>query len=169
MFIRLAYWGILIKIIMAKHVKDCLSDILSTSDWKAKLLAHWPQVIGDLNEHVQLEKIQDHQLVLGVYNSSWMHELYMLSPYIMDKINEQLDMPRIKNISFKMASPKRTKKYSWSFKKNYKIDMPKRELSVRELKALGVIQDEQLAQSLKLFLQRCDYVNKQGQKQYEKK
>lgn len=138
---------------MAKQIKDLVLSVLPTESWKIKLLINWPTIVGDLKKHVTLEKIDEHSLVLGAFNSSWMNELYLLSPILIANINKHLDYPRIKFVRFKIAQVKESKIETTSVK-------PIQEkkpifLSTSEQKALSAISDEQLRDSLKKFLIRC--------------
>ena len=138
---------------MAKHIKECFGTILSTKDWKTQLLMNWPTIIGDLKNQVVLEKVDDHSLVLGTFSSSWMQELYLLSPLLLATINKHLDYPRIKFIRFKIASTKKNNTATTpACKISHKKNVP---LSQHEQKTLETIQDEQLRNALKDFLIRC--------------
>lgn len=137
---------------MAKHIKDLVDQLLPQhKDWKFQLLSNWNNIIGDLHKQVRLEKIHEDSLVLGVTNSSWMQELYLLSPLLIKKINEKLDVPRIKQLRFKIASIQK--------QKNKIALMPKKlkqvVLSGTEKEALEKIVDEQLRDAMKNFLIRC--------------
>lgn len=138
---------------MPKHIKDLMPSILPTQKWKAQLLTNWNTIIGDLHTQVCLEKIEEHSLVLGVTNNSWLQELYMLSPLLIEKINAQLDKPRIKQIRFKIANKKTiNKKKIHTPTKKQPMDWS---VSTKEQKTLDAIEDTQLRDALKNFLIRC--------------
>ena len=80
------------------------------NSWKHELLQNWHTIFGNLGTKITLEKIYDTTIVLGVYDSCWMHELYLLSPLLVDKINENLDQHRIKQVRFKQTGIKKVKK-----------------------------------------------------------
>jgi hypothetical protein len=142
---------------MATHIKNLLPSFLKVSaeqSWKLYLYQHWNTIIGDLQTHVRLEKIlDDNSLILGVTNTSWLQELYMLSPVLLKKINESLDKPYVKQVRFK---------YSPAHKKNAAQEPLKKRtikknitISRTEELALERIEDKELKNALKGFLVRC--------------
>ena len=139
---------------MAPLIKDLIHTILpSDRDWKLKLLQEWSSIMGNLSSHVRLEKIQEDCLILGVYDSSWMQELYLLTPFLLQTINEKLDQPRIKQLRFKYVSSfKKEKKAfsSFSAKAHATITLTKQEEN-----ALDAIGDPELKKALRSFLVRC--------------
>lgn len=139
---------------MAKEIRDLVPLILRSQDnWKLKLLSSWQTIFGALSDKVSLEKMTDDTLVLGVQDSCWLQELYLLSAMLLKTINQQLDQPRIKNLRFKTVG---TKKGSTAPKQT-KMVWAKRVvvLNAKENGALTHIKDEQLALALKGFLIRC--------------
>lgn len=139
---------------MIKEIKHVIPLILRNQDnWKLKLLSAWPTIFGPLCDKVSLEKIHEDTLILGVQDSCWLQELYLLSAMLLKTINENLDTPRIKHLMFRTTGTKK----SISAKKSTKKIWPKRvvTLSAKENKALTCIKDEQLALALKSFLIRC--------------
>ena len=101
---------------------------------------------------MSLQKINTTSVVLGVHDSSWIQELYLLSKLILKKINSHLDKPRIETLRFQCIEKKESvvkKKFtSISIKKNI-------ELKPQESMALRKINDPQLSAALQGFLQRC--------------
>ena len=139
---------------MAKLIKQFLQHYLSEkNNWKALLLQNWSTIIGDLRDRVTLEKIYEDLLVLGVYDSSWLQELYLLSPVILQTINASLDQPRIKRLRFKQIGRKTA--INKKQKKQYQKKQVNIELTKKEEKALNTIDDQQLKKALKRFLIRC--------------
>jgi hypothetical protein len=139
---------------MAQPIKQLLSTVFDQPDnWKIDLLRNWDSIIGNLNTKVYLEKITDDTLVLGVTDSCWLQELYLLSHVILQVINEKLDRPRIKQLRFKKVGIRHAKKQT--------ITKPKprartqRPLTPKEKGALADIKDPQLQQALEDFLIRC--------------
>lgn len=139
---------------MAELIKQFLQHYLSEkNNWKAILLQNWPTIIGNLRDRVTLEKIHDDLLVLGVCDSSWMQELYLLSPVILQTINASLDQPRIKRLRFKQIG--RKKEINKKQKKQQQKKQISIELTKKEKTALETIDDQQLKKALKRFLVRC--------------
>ena len=139
---------------MSQHIKKFLDTIVSPDDnWKLNLLCNWRQIIGKLYEKVTIEKIHDKTIVLGVHDSCWMQELYMLSPLLIKTINERLDQPRIKQVRFKQTGKKKPKP-----KKQTQRRQQKRTnvcLTATEQKILDRINDPTLRHALKAFRIRC--------------
>ena len=87
---------------MTNHIKHSIQTLFNKQErWKLYLLNNWKSIIGDLHQHVHIEKIDKTMITLGVSSSAWMQELYMLSPMLLQKINAHLDQPHVKTIRFK--------------------------------------------------------------------
>jgi len=139
---------------MAYHIKQLLDNVLPVErDWKRHLLANWSKTIGNLYSKVTIEQIYEDSLVLGVYDSCWLQELYMLSSILIKQINATLDSPRIKQIRFKQIGI--------GVKKNMIIKKKERplfkniELNMKEKEALQLIADPGLQKVLTSYLIRC--------------
>jgi hypothetical protein len=95
---------------MATYLKDILHTIINPEqNWKTDLLYKWNDIIGPLHSKVRIEKVYENTLILGVFNSCWMQELYLLAPLLIKTINEKLDQPYIKEIRFKHIGIKKQK------------------------------------------------------------
>ena len=139
---------------MAEEIKNIISTILSNqNDWKIKLLQHWPEIIGQLKSKVVLEKINPDSLVIGVYDSCWLQELYLLSPILLTKINKKLETQCFKKLRFKQVDVKSYKKFEKIEPKNHKRTVIL--LTKREEVALEKIKDADLSNALRNFLTRC--------------
>lgn len=139
---------------MPTLLKSFLPTFVKPSNsWQLQLLNNWPTIVGNLATKVTLEKIEKDTLVIGVYDACWMQELYLLSPLLIDTINQNLDQPRIKHLRFKRAVVK--KKNSHSTTKEGFSALPQRLLTARERAALEKIKDPQLRNALQQFLMRC--------------
>ncbi len=142
-------------------IKDNLHSIKSLLDktfgnstsWQLKLAAQWPDLVGNLANIMSLEKIYGGTLIVGVYEQSWIHELYMLSDMIIKTINKELEGAKIEKIQFKLATKKEVvvpKKSYASTPQQYDI-----RLNTREELALNIIKDLELREVLKSFLISC--------------
>jgi len=139
---------------MAQHIKTLLHSLVNPQNsWKHTLLQNWRNIFGNLSTKVTLEKIYNNTIVLGVYDSCWMHELYLLSPLLLNKINENLDQDRIKQVRFKQTGRKKRKKNLYP----QKPTKSRKEffLSPTEKSALTKVNDLQLRNALKEFRIRC--------------
>jgi hypothetical protein len=139
---------------MALYLKELLHAIIHPEkNWKTDLLYRWHDIIGSLHSKVRIEKIYDDTLILGVFHSCWMQELYLLSPLLIKTINEKLDQPYIKQIRFKHVGLKELqKKHS-----PHKIAKKKKpvELTKEDERTLAKIADPALRDVLKAFRMRC--------------
>lgn len=140
---------------MPRPLADFMQHILGTQEtWQIKLLQQWETIIGNLKTRVHLLKIQNDTLILGVPDLCWMQELYLLTPLLLQTINQHLDMPRIKNLRFKAAGTPEDKK---RITKKLPPPPPRKiiPLSRDEEKALAVLTDPDLALAIQDYLQRC--------------
>jgi len=139
---------------MATSIKNLLDGILSAHDnWQLQLLAHWPSIVGSIKTNVQLLKIHEDTLVIGVLDSCWLQELYLLTPLLLRSINQKLDKPRITHLRFKALGIKEER-----VKRNTHVRacaIKQFQLSVREREQLAGIKDEQLRNALQEYLYRC--------------
>lgn len=143
---------------MTTPIKSILESLLChTNNWQLQLLQNWPLIVGSIRTKVQLLKIQEDTLIIGVQDSCWLQELYLLSPLLIKTINEKLDRPRIKKLRFKTVgiSDQKEKKKA----PTKKIVLSPRQLSAREEQTLAQIKDEQLRIALKDYLVRCHREN----------
>lgn len=139
---------------MSTHIKSLLKPFIQANvDWKLTLLNQWEAIMGKLAQHATIEKIHDDTIIIGVYDSSWLQELYLLSPTLLHTINQHLDRPRLKQIRFKQTM-RSTKKESTPKEEPTKIKKEVR-LNATEETALERIQDPALQKALKSFLVRC--------------
>ncbi|CAN5161323.1 hypothetical protein BH09DEP1_BH09DEP1_5240 [soil metagenome] len=139
---------------MAQPVKTILDGILShQNNWQLQLLNQWPTIVQAIKTRVHLLKIEPDTLTIGVQDSCWLQELYLLSPLLIATINQKLDEPRIKQLRFKALGTQETKQK----KETTQRVRPKRivTLSPKEQATLAQIADEQLRNSLKNYLIRC--------------
>ncbi len=140
---------------MVAHVKDLLPHILQeTVDWKVSLLVHWESIVGKLNTRTRLEKIYNDLLVVGVYDSHWMQELYLLSPELIEALNKHLGEDHIKRLRFVLVDEYKKKARLKTKKSSHKKYKPA-VLSRRESKALDDIENSGLKDALVKFLARC--------------
>jgi len=136
-------------------INQLISNVLyGTSNWKLHLVTNWVYIVGPLSSRICIEKIEQDTLIVGVCDSAWLQELYLLSGMLLQKINQALPAPYIKKIKFKQAAnptnytPKQT---------TIKI-VPKRverPLTKKEHGALQAINDQELSCALYNFLLRC--------------
>ena len=85
---------------------------------------------------MHLEKIEGNTLIIGVYQASWLQELYLLSTVLLKTINNNLKYPYIKKLRFKHASPLKKKSIQPIIKTIKKIEYKPIVLSNKEVHAL---------------------------------
>jgi hypothetical protein len=140
---------------MVRPIKNFITSLIAQKgDWKIRLIQQWPTIIGELSSQVSLEKVIGETIVLGVYDSCWMQELYLLSPMLLEKINAQVGHRRIKDIRFKtIIKPKEHVKKAWT--KPLRAIPKNVSLTPQEHAVLDRIDDQELRSALKAFLIRC--------------
>jgi len=138
---------------MAKEIKTILETLFAHhNNWHLQLLQSWPSIVGNIKTDVHLLKIYEDTLVIGVMDSCWLQELYLLSPLLIQTINQKLDLPRIKKLRFKSIgiTDKKIKKES-----HKKVIVEKAiQLTTRETAMLAQVKDKQLATVLHDYLLR---------------
>lgn len=139
---------------MNKPLKNLLESIISPeSDWKISLLSRWQEVVGGLKTKVRLEKISDDTLVIGVYDSAWMQEIFMLSNVILQKVQKVVGKDKIKKIRFKLVDEKKLFQYINKSNPNNLDKIFKIEPKFK--RALENIKDTQLQTALEKYLVQC--------------
>lgn len=136
-----------------KMLKDLLTNTFQAT-WKTKLLTEWPSIMGNLADKVTIEKIYDDNLVLGVHDTSWLQELYMLSPVLIKTINEHLEKPYIKTVRLKHATTPKKQASSLPPVPLYTPPQPTL-LTAKEKYVLQTVKDTELQKVFQTFLYRC--------------
>lgn len=140
---------------MSKSIKDILPFILDhNANWRIRLLRDWDSIWGNLSNKVHLEKIDTHQLTIGVHDSCWLQELHMLSHLLIHTINKLIGSPQIKRLYFKKIEVKQKKQASYTAPPPT-VTHAQVTLTDKEVCALKTIKDPQLSSALKQFLIRC--------------
>ena len=140
---------------MAELIKNLLETIIkSDNNWKTDLLYKWRDIIGSLHHKVCIEKIYDDTIILSVLHSSLMQELYLLTPLLINTINQNLDQPRIKQVRFKQAGIKKARpplaQAVISKKKTKEVT-----LTQEDERVLERVTDSALRETLRAFRMRC--------------
>lgn len=145
---------------MFYSIEQILPDVLDNDkDWRINLLKNWSLFIGQLSCHMRLEKICVNTLIVGVYEPQWMQELFLLSNFIIDKINNNLGQKCINQLKFKLVAKNGIafSKVGNAFKNMPSVNQLKTnyELNFNQKNALNKIQDEQLRDGLYNFFLNC--------------
>lgn len=140
---------------MAIQLKELISDLLNVQgDWHISILENWDKIVGYLSKYTYVCGIKNDTIFLGVFESVWMQELFLMSGNLKDSINDFLGSEKIKHVRLKLV-PKRVQK---KIKENtitsfYKSPVALRLTNAQEL-ALSNIKDEELKRFLINFLER---------------
>lgn len=127
--------------------------LYGSNNWKLHLVTNWRYIVGPLSSRICIEKIERDTLVIGVCDSAWLQELYLLSTILLQKINQALPAPHIKKLIFKQIGNRALNRQTQNPKKNPK--QLQRPLTAQERKALQAINDQELSSALYNFLLRC--------------
>ena len=149
---------------MSQQIKNILEKIIPYDQkWKIKLLQNWNTIIGHMKDKVIIEQIKNNTLLLGVSHPAWAQELHLLSPLLKKKINNFLKKNQIKEIRFRVKSPKTKNKTNLHEQRIKAVQNNSLQnnsptiyaLSNKEKKTLTSIKDKEFQTSIKTFLIRC--------------
>lgn len=146
---------------MAVAIKDIIPHILEKqADWRVALARDWHKIVGSLGTRTCLEKIFEDTAIIGVYESHWMQELYLLSSDIRDLLNSMLPTPRIKHVRFKLVEERKKRARILPMKKRKRQSVVP--LSGLQKEALERIKDQDLQSALTDFWARCTVFQEHG-------
>ena len=137
--------------------KSLIENFFKHDDWKIKLLTQWTTIVGDLSSKMKLEEIKQDTLIIGVFESAWLQELYLLSSVIKKIINQSLGQERIKTLRFKQASTTKPIVARPTPPAPTLVTYPHIVLNKKEEQALAKIKDKDLREVLHTFLSSCHY------------
>lgn len=145
---------------MATSLKDLLNAIVPVqTSWKTELQRNWAHVVGHLHEHVQLIKVYDTALTLGVKDSSWLQEMYLLTPLLIETINNSLDKPYINKLHFKNVGDGEQPQPLGAPQPKLKPAQPqlrfRQQVTHFQQETLDRVEDAELRESLKELLLTC--------------
>lgn len=144
---------------MATVIKQILQQFITRHDtWQVQLLKDWPNIVGNLKTQVVLLKILPDTLIIGIQDSCWLQELYLLSPLLLKQINETLDQPRIKKLHFRAIGISFNKKIDNQMETNNSTVIYPR-LDDLQKKQLDLIDDQELRRYLENYYYRSKRVH----------
>ncbi|MBY0110087.1 MAG: DUF721 domain-containing protein [Candidatus Babeliaceae bacterium] len=145
-----------------KPLTQLIGQILSRTehDWQIKLRAEWSTIMGDLSRRARLERVNGSTVIIGVYDSHWMHELHALSRMMLQRMNSALHalypegfmLTSIRCI-WVIKKESKNKKYLASFEQAQKPLQKKP--SLQAIKTVQKLADKELQNSLLAYYQRC--------------
>lgn len=143
-----------------KPLTQLVNQLLSKTehDWQLKLRADWSTIMGDLSLRARLERINGSTVVIGVYDSHWMHELHALSRMMLQRMNSALyqlypqgfTLTAIRCI-WVARKEKKSLKTTSVVQKPVSTSKP----SLRALNAVQKIASKELQDGLLAYYQRC--------------
>lgn len=136
--------------------------VQSQQNWHIKLRAEWHVIMGDLAKRARLERVQGSTVIIGVYDSHWMHELHALSRMIVQRINGALQPHYPQGFMITCL------RCVWVTKrviKNQNVSVGTLKASVlrqkkpsqKALKSVQKVDNKELQDSLLAYFQRCEY------------
>lgn len=98
-----------------------------------KIFVDYEIIVGEkIAEISKPTFIQNGTLFIGVENHIWMHQLYMLKPDLLEKINSHLTKTVVKDIKFQICDIKRPNKSKSDFqvKKDINLEIPEKTMKL---------------------------------------
>jgi len=143
-----------------KPLTQLVNQLLSRTehDWQVKLRAEWSTIMGDLSRRARLERINGSTVVIGVYDSHWMHELHALSRMMLQRMNNALH--KLYPEGFTLTAIR----CIWVVKKEKQNNKPIRvtvrpvstsKPSLQALKTVQKLASKELQDGLLAYYQRC--------------
>lgn len=119
-----------------------------------RLFSQWESAMGPIASHARPIRIKKGELLIRVDHPTWMHELSMLKPKLLDKISELIPDAFLKSIRLELGElPPDT-----SARGGRKTAAKKRALTEREQKcvedAAGLIKDDELRKIARQTIER---------------
>lgn len=140
-------------------LKDLVPLVVDAhTDWRILLLKNWDTIVGFLSTRTRLEKVTPTMIVVGVYESHWMQELYLLSPVLIDSINNFLGKPYIKQARFKLVE-ERTMPSHFKAPEKKRMVVGEIVLTRNQQRALDKISDPQMKEALIGFWGKCQVLS----------
>jgi hypothetical protein len=143
-------------------IKSVIDSFFSQQNhWQIRLTREWKTLVGDLHIRMRLEKIQQHTVVVGVYDFHWMQELYLLAPMLLRTINKGLGGAYVQQLRFTLAKPEggkmlRSGRHQQMHLNDIQVQHAKKPLREQHRAALERISDAQLREYLYAYFQRCE-------------
>ena len=129
--------------------------------WYIQLLDQWPVIMGALAQRARVEKVVDTTLVIGVYETHWMHEIHALSRTILKRVHTVVAADRITDIRCVWVG--KTLKRQHELRAVHHpstIAHHAPALKLSEQRTLHTVGDSELQDFLYRYFVRCDKVKK---------
>lgn len=133
-------------------LKEILERVLTDDgDWRTTLLRQWPDIVGNLHSRMALDRIDGSTLIVTVHDSHWMHQLFMMSRFLVQTINRNLGGNYVTHIRF-YTKPLAARPVTVP---PLRYQPRSIELASHHIKALALVPDEELREAMRTFLERC--------------
>lgn len=146
---------------LAKFLENLIFAQATTDNqpefFKRKLLTNWPEISGKLSTRMCIERVQHQMIVLGVYDTIWIQELYCMSDILLAQINKFIGENYFTELRFRYVNKPKIKnnKFINNSKSPTIIKPAIIKLTTQEQVTLKNITDPELRLALKNFLLRC--------------
>ncbi len=145
------------------RIKDIIATVIPDEHhWKITLLEKWPLLLGPLHEHIKIEVIKEHVLIVSASHPAWGQELTYLIPILKDQINKLLGhiyIDKIRVIVKKKKSKKIKPQQASPPKK-----LAKRALTLKEKTKLATISNKELRTALSQLLSICPPLSEESRR-----
>jgi len=128
------------------------------ASWRMRLMREWPDMVGDLQQHICLKKIYGQCVVVGVYDVHWLHEMHMMAPLLLSLMNEKCGEGAVVSVRFTLVQRREPRDEKKSGVVQEPVEKPavvQDRMGARHHQALGGVKDEQLKDALQKFFNRC--------------
>jgi len=140
---------------MAIQLKELIADLLNVQgDWHVSILENWDKIVGYLSKYTYVCSIKNDTIFLGVFESVWMQELFLMSDNLIDSINDFLGSKKIKHVRLKLMPKRAARKIKEKAAPLFCKSPIVLQLTDTQELALKTVKDEELRKSLVTFLER---------------
>jgi hypothetical protein len=131
-----------------KQLKDIFNNInqMNKCSWHYEFIKSWPTIARGLEEHLSIGKILKDTVILEVHDNSWLQEVHLLSPVILNRI--QQFYPIIRKIKVSKSNKKRSQLNKQILTLNKITD--------QEKNVVKIIKDKDLAKALLNYYTICN-------------
>lgn len=131
-----------------KQLKDIFNNInkISKCSWHYEFIKSWPTIARGLEEHLSIGKIVKDTVTLEVHDISWLQEVHLLSPVILNRI--QQFYPVIQKIKVTKITKKQLKQKKEILSLNIITD--------QEKNVVKIVKDKDLAKALLNYYTICN-------------
>jgi hypothetical protein len=140
---------------MTQPIKSILTNIIPKEhQWKLALMQAWDSILGTMASKATIERIDQTTIHIAVSHPAWAHELHMLTPILLEKINAHLPEHPILHLRFKYKKPEAPKTLAWRlYQKATPLALPA--LTPEETNLLASVTNKELQSYIATYFKRC--------------